>query len=78
MATKLRFYLDENIPVEVAKQLRAQDIDAVTVRDLGLLGAPDRVHLERATAEERVLCTYDSDSCWLLNSSAGLHQTEPG
>ena len=61
VATKLRFYLDENIPVEVAKQLRTRDIDAVTVRDLGLLGAPDGVHLARAAAEERVLCTYDSD-----------------
>ena len=61
MAAKLRFYLDENVPVEVARQLRARDIDVITVRDLKLLGASDTVHIARAAAEERVLCTYDAD-----------------
>lgn len=31
----LRFYLDENVPVEIARQLKARNIEAVTVRDLG-------------------------------------------
>jgi hypothetical protein len=34
----IRFYLDENMPVEIAAQLRARGIDVVTVRDPGLLG----------------------------------------
>ena len=57
----LRFYLDENLPVEIARQLRSRGIDAVTVRDLGQLGDDDLNHLHRATALNRVLCTYDTD-----------------
>ncbi len=45
MAARLRFYLNENVPVEVAKQLRSRGIDVVTVRDLGLLGTTDTVHM---------------------------------
>ena len=61
MAAKIRFYLDENIPVAIAKQLKLRGIDAVTARDLGRLGDTDLDHLARATAESRVLCTFDSD-----------------
>ncbi|MBP7962133.1 MAG: DUF5615 family PIN-like protein [Caldilineaceae bacterium] len=67
MAAKVRFYLDENVPVEVARQLRSRDIDVVTARDLGLLGASDRVHLENATALRRVLCTFDADYLRLVS-----------
>lgn len=38
MATKVRFFLDENMPVVIAEQLKRRGIEAVTVRDLGLLG----------------------------------------
>lgn len=55
----LRFYFDENVPVQVARQLRLRDIDAVTVRDLELLGEDDQNHLQNATQQGRVLCTYD-------------------
>ncbi len=34
MAT-LRFYLDENMSIAIADQLKQRGIDAVTVRDLG-------------------------------------------
>lgn len=58
---KLRFYLDENVPTEIANQLKSRGIDAITVRDLGLLGDEDDNHLQRATTMGRVLCTHDSD-----------------
>lgn len=62
MATaEIRFYLDENLPVEIARQLRARDIDVVTVRDLGLLGGEDSDHLRRAAEMGCVFCTYDAD-----------------
>ena len=54
MAAAIRFYLDENMPVDVAEQLRRRGIDAVTVRDLGLLGESDINHLHHAIAEGRV------------------------
>jgi hypothetical protein len=59
--SELRFYLDENVPTEVGRQLRSSGIDAVTAPDLGSLGAGDRDHLERATAQARILCTHDQD-----------------
>lgn len=60
-AVALRFYLDENLPVEIARQLRTRGIDVVTVRDLERLGDADENHLQRATADGRVLCTHDTD-----------------
>ncbi len=60
-ARALRFYLDENLPVEIAAQLKARGIDMVTVRDLGLLGGSDVNHLQRAAEMGCVLCTFDSD-----------------
>lgn len=60
-AVALRFYLDENLPVEIARQLKAWGIDAITVRDLRRLGDVDENHLQRAAAGGRVLCTFDTD-----------------
>ena len=57
----LRFYLDENVPVQVARQLKSRGIDAVTVRDLGLLGESDINHLRNATQTGRIVCTCDAD-----------------
>jgi uncharacterized protein with PIN domain len=71
MVEPLRFYLDENVPVQVAAQLRLRGIDVVTVRDMNLLGDTDENHLERATTLGRVLCTYDSDFVALAQS--GIH-----
>ena len=64
----VRFYLDENVQIAVAEQLRRRGIDVVTVRDLGLLGDEDVNHLERATKLGRVLCTHDSDYFELVDS----------
>ncbi len=50
MAAAIRLYLDENVPVVIAPQLRRKGIDVVTVRDLGRLGDSDENHLARATA----------------------------
>lgn len=70
MANQIRFYLDENLPVEIARQLRRRAIEVVTARDLGLLGATDEQHLARAIAMHSVLCTNDSD--FLHLASAGV------
>ncbi len=61
MAAAIRLYLDENVPVVIAPQLRRKGIEVVTVRDLGRLGDSDENHLARATAMGYVLCTCDSD-----------------
>lgn len=54
---EIRFYLDENLPVEIARQLASRGIEAVTARDLGLLGAADLTHLVRARELGYVFCT---------------------
>ncbi|MCY3798508.1 MAG: hypothetical protein F4X87_09530 [Chloroflexi bacterium] len=56
---KLRFLLDENMPVELANQLNERGIDTVTVRSLERLGENDPTLLTLATADGRVLCTHD-------------------
>ena len=60
-AARIRFFLDENVPVAVAEQLRRRGIDAVTVRDLGRLSQSDVDHLALAHHTGRVLCTHDAD-----------------
>jgi hypothetical protein len=57
----IRLYFDESVQVAVAEQMRGRGIDAITVRDLGLLGDTDINHLKRASEMGRVLCTYDVD-----------------
>ena len=59
--SELQFYLDENVPTEIARQLRLSGIDTVSARDLGQLGGSDPDHLRRATSMGRVLCTHDQD-----------------
>lgn len=70
MAARIRYYLDENLPVAIAAQLQRRGIDVVTVLDLGLLGESDLNHLLYATAEGRILCTHDAD--YLEIASTGI------
>lgn len=70
MAASPRFFLNENVPVAIAGQLRRRGIEAVTVLDLGLLGETDVNHLKRAAEMGYVLCTYDTD--YLELASQGM------
>ena len=53
----IRFYLDENLSPDIAKQLARHGIDVIR----GPLRVDDLSHLKRATALGRVLCTRDRD-----------------
>ena len=59
--SKIRFYIDENVEVEVTPQLVQHGIVAVSAKTLGKLGDTDANHLLRATEMGYVLCTYDQD-----------------
>lgn len=61
MEAAIRLYLDENLSPRIAEQLQRRGIDAVSVRDLNLLGDIDSNHLHRATEMGRVLVTTDVD-----------------
>lgn len=55
---KMKFLIDEDISPAIARYLCEQFfIDAVAVRDRGLLGKSDRFVLEYAFNEERILVT---------------------
>ena len=54
---EIRFYLDENLPPELAVQLEAHGIDVVR----GPLRDSDLNYLLRASAQGRVLCSQDKD-----------------
>jgi predicted nuclease of predicted toxin-antitoxin system len=57
----ISLYLDENLSPRIAEQLKLRGVDAVSVRDLELLGDGDNNHLQRATQMGRVLVTMDTD-----------------
>jgi hypothetical protein len=59
--SKIRFYIDENVQVEVAPQLVEHGIEAVSAKSLEKLGDTDANHLQRAAEMGYVLCTYDQD-----------------
>jgi predicted nuclease of predicted toxin-antitoxin system len=61
LATSIHFYLDENVPVAVANQLKRRHIAVVTARDLEALGESDASHLHRAVVMGAVFCTHDAD-----------------
>jgi predicted nuclease of predicted toxin-antitoxin system len=55
----LKFKLDENLPVELAIDLRELGYDTDTVYDEGLGGAPDPTVVDAAYAADRILFTLD-------------------
>lgn len=70
MRTPVKFYADEHIADAVVRGLRQRGIDVQTVRDVPLLGASDKVQLERARSDGRVMLTQDDD--FLRLHAAGL------
>jgi predicted nuclease of predicted toxin-antitoxin system len=70
----VKLLLDENVSPRVGEILRDQDgLDAVHVRDRGLLQAPDAVVLERSYAEDRVLVTKNVEDFVKLARARELH-----
>lgn len=70
----VKLLLDENLSPWVADTLRKDDgIDAVHVRERGLLEADDRVVLDRAFAEDRVVVTCNVDDFVRFARARELH-----
>ena len=55
----MKFKLDENLPVELASDLRGMGYDVDTVNDEGLRGAADPAVVNAAFATDRILLTLD-------------------
>ena len=56
----MRFKVDENLPIDVAEILRANNHDAMTIFDQEMVGQPDLKVASVCRAEERALVTLTS------------------
>lgn len=57
----MKFLIDECLSPALAIRLRSASIDAVHVKDLGLLGRPDIEIFQSARLLDRMLITADTD-----------------
>src|SRR5215212_8452141 len=66
----LRFLTDEDITDAVAAELRARDVDAISVHEIGRnnLGIPDDEQLLDATEQGRVMVTYNRDDFQIIDA----------
>ena len=62
----MNFLIDNSVSPVVAQRLREAGHDAVHVRDYGLQQFDDEIIFDRATAEERVIVSADTDFGTLL------------
>jgi predicted nuclease of predicted toxin-antitoxin system len=69
----LKFKLDENLPADLAKLLRESGHDVADVFEEGLAGADDTPVLSAASAEDRVLLTFDLDFADIRYYPPGKH-----
>lgn len=70
----MRFLVDEDLSPKIAEWIRTEaGLDAVHVRDRGLLGEPDHVVLEYAYQEDRILITANVKDFQRLARARELH-----
>lgn len=61
MAESIRYYMDQHFPASASHGLRRHGIDVLTAQEAGRCGLTDEAQLAFATAEERVIATFDTD-----------------
>ncbi len=57
----MKLYLDEDVPLELARQLRLRGYDVLTTHEAGMSGKSDAEQLAFATAQGRAILTFDND-----------------
>lgn len=65
----IRLYLDEDsMRRSLVRALRARGVDVVTALDAGMIEREDWEHLDYATEQGRVLCTFNVGDFYRLHS----------
>lgn len=59
--SEIVFYADENIPLDLTRELRRRNVRVVTTQDVHRASTPDEDQLTYATEHGYVLITYDND-----------------
>lgn len=60
-AEPIRFFMDQHFPGPVSQGVRRHGVDVLTAPEAGRCGLPDAGQLAFATAEGRVMVTFDTD-----------------
>jgi hypothetical protein len=68
----IRFFFDQHIPFAVANGLRQRGVDVLTAQEARRCGLPDTDQLRFATAQRRVMVTFDRDYLLLDASSVSI------
>jgi hypothetical protein len=61
VAEPIQYFMDQHYPAAVTQGLRRLGINVLTAQEAGRCGLPDPDQLAFATAEERIMATFDSD-----------------
>ena len=65
----IRLYLDEDAMDQALVQaLRARNVDVITALDAGMIERKDADHLDYATEQGRVLCTFNVQDFYRIHS----------
>jgi predicted nuclease of predicted toxin-antitoxin system len=68
---RIRFHLDEHVPMSIAAGLRRRGVDVTTATGEELTGASDAGQLSFAAQSGRVLVTQDADFLRLHQTGVG-------
>jgi predicted nuclease of predicted toxin-antitoxin system len=74
----VKFYLDEDLPPQIAAQLRRKGFDAVSAYDVGQVHVPDQAHLAYAAREGRCLVSRNVRHFAQLSQDAVARQEPHG
>jgi hypothetical protein len=66
VADRLRYYFDQHVPLAVARGLQRRGVDVLTAQEADRCGLADSEQLRLASADGRVLVTFDADFLTLV------------
>lgn len=61
MPEPIRFFMDQHFPAAASQGLRRHGVDVMTAQEANRCGRSDPEQIDFATAQERVLVTFDTD-----------------